>query len=145
MMSVADRFWEKVDRHGPDDCWEWRGPVRGVGYGGFYFNGAAEYAHRFAYQLTHGSPPPDGMDIDHLCRNRLCCNPAHLEAVTHQENIRRGDTLPAMNAAKTHCVNGHPFAGRNLHVLPSGARRCRACNAAASERQRAKRRGTVAA
>jgi hypothetical protein len=70
---------------------------------------------------------PRGMTLDHICRNRDCCNPAHLEPVTVKENILRGDSLSARNARKTHCHRGHPLAGDNLSLPPSGGRKCKAC------------------
>lgn len=86
-------FWESVYRKGRSDteCWPW---LRGTrdGYGMARFDGKQQSAHRVAYQLTHG-PIPDGLVVDHVaargCRMRACCNPAHLEAVTHRENARR--------------------------------------------------------
>lgn len=84
-------------------CWIWRSPASGNGYGAIkVWDGAAtkqRIAHRVAYEAFVG-PIPAGLEIDHLCRNRRCCNPEHLEAVTHAENMRR--------SASTHCQNGHP-------------------------------------
>lgn len=76
----------------------------------------------------HKGPIPEGLVIDHLCRNRGCVNPDHLEAVTQRENILRGEGLAAANARKTHCPKGHPYSGENLYVVPSsGRRQCRIC------------------
>ena len=72
---------------------------------------------------------PDGKELDHLCRNRKCVNPKHLESVTHRENILRGETIMAENARKTHCWRGHPLSGKNLKLKPNGHRQCRACAA----------------
>lgn len=90
-MNATERFQSRVAPHG--DCLVWQGQTAGAGYGVFEFGGSAQrrnrmYAHRFAYEQAIG-PIPDGLEIDHLCRNKLCVNPAHLEAVTHQENQRR--------------------------------------------------------
>jgi len=83
-------------------------------------------AHRAVYQLLVG-PIPLGLQIDHLCRNRVCVNPAHLEAVTQRENIRRSDP-GKHHRNKTHCPHRHPYSGRNLIVRKrTGARRCREC------------------
>lgn len=115
-------------------CWNWSGHPRDGGYSGFYIThrGAlTRYAHRYAYEALVG-PIPDGMVIDHLCRNRQCVNPAHLEPVTHKTNLMRGHgTLARINAQKTHCNYGHELSGENLrleHRAAGGvARICREC------------------
>jgi hypothetical protein len=84
----APRFWAAVDRIGPGDCWLWKGCRNSSGYGFVHFKGKSQGAHRVAYELTHGAIP-EGAELDHLCRNRPCCNPAHLEPITHDENMRR--------------------------------------------------------
>jgi hypothetical protein len=98
-------------------------------YGGFWLEGRTVRAHRYAYVLAYG-PVPDGMVVDHVkangCTNTLCVAPLHLEAVTDEENIRRGDTA-AHFKARTHCPQGHPYAGENLIVKKSGHRVCREC------------------
>jgi len=88
MEARAARFWPLVERGGPDECWPWRGFRNQYGYGRFRVHYRRVVAHRVAYELTKG-PIPAGLTIDHLCRNRLCVNPAHLEAVTLGTNIRR--------------------------------------------------------
>lgn len=110
----------------PEECWPWRGRPKPEGYGQLRYCGRTQNAHRVAYRLHHGSIP-EGLTIDHLCRNRLCCNPAHLEAVTMGENVRRGRAPPARNHRKTHCKRGHPLRGKNLYVNPRGSRICRKC------------------
>lgn len=95
--------------------------------------------HRAAYELANG-PIPDGMQIDHLCRNRLCCNPDHLEAVTREENIARGNAPHMVNARKTHCKYGHEFSPENTLVTKRGSRSCRQCAAASSAAKRAQTR-----
>jgi len=128
-------FWEKVDRRGDTECWEWRGASnRGYGY---LYTGWAEradgtrhdrftQAHRFSYELMVGPIPP-GLVIDHLCLNKGCVNPAHLEPVTIAENTTRGAV------SRTHCRRGHPFA---LHTMydRTGYRRCRVCRNASKRR-----------
>lgn len=117
-----------------DGCWEWLGATRG-GYGrirvGSRTNGTRTSAstHRLTYQHYVG-PIPEGMQLDHLCRNRACCNPAHLEPVTQSENIQRGDGPTAHNTRKTHCPAGHEYDGTNLYIRPDGGRGCRACKTA---------------
>ena len=106
----------------PGSCINWSGPRSSEGYGKY----GSRYAHRVAWSKVHG-PIPTGMQIDHLCRNRLCVNIDHLEAVSHAENILRGSGFSARNARKTHCVRGHEFTPENTMVRPSGARTCRAC------------------
>ena len=91
--------------------------------------------HRAIYEKFVG-PIPDGLTIDHLCRNRLCVNPAHLEPVTLAANVLRGESLPAKNARKTHCPKGHPYDETNTHITKQGWRICKACN---RERQRSPR------
>ena len=110
-----------------DGCWLWTGHLNNKGYGKFSEDWRIKvYAHRWAYQRFVG-PIPDGLQIDHLCRNRACVNPAHLEAVTPRVNQRRS---PLCRAHKTHCVNGHPFDEVNTYVRSDGSRQCRTCRRA---------------
>lgn len=95
--------------------------------------------HRTSYEVFRG-PIPVGLVIDHLCRNRLCCNPDHLEAVTFRENIRRGESVMAQKARATHCLKGHPLSGDNVYILPkNNTRRCRKCNREFNRKRRARR------
>ena len=80
-----DRFWSKVKKAGPDDCWEWQAATTG-GYGRFMFNGKPHIASRFAFELTHGDIP-HGQVVRHTCDNPKCCNPAHLVLGTQKENL----------------------------------------------------------
>ena len=103
-------------------CWQWQGGKRRE-YG--HVDGAGP-VHRLVYELMV-RPIPDGKQIDHLCRMTLCVNPIHLEPVTQRENILRGRSFSAINAAKTECPKGHPFRGSNLKVRSDGSRRCLTC------------------
>lgn len=119
-------------------CWNWNG-VTPRGYGYIMRDGVRHQAHRYMYERAVG-PVPEGLQLDHLCRNRSCVNPAHLEPVTCRENLMRGDTLAAQNAAKTHCAHGHPLSGENLYIEPKGSRVCRTCSRESARRWREKKR-----
>lgn len=124
-----DRFWAFVEK--TPTCWLWTGAATN-GYGRFQLaRGRTVFAHRFAYE-TEVKPIPQGLTIDHLCRVPLCVRPEHLEPVTIRENVLRGETVTAANAAKTACPQGHPFDAVNTYPRPDGARGCRECMRAAS-------------
>lgn len=108
-------------------CLLWTGPKDRKGYGRLYHAGAQHHAYRLAFELAKG-PIPHGMVIDHLCRRPACCNPEHLECVTRAENVLRGASFAAINAAKDSCIHGHPFDEANTYRRPSGHRDCRACS-----------------
>lgn len=111
----------------PSDCWTWTMSLN-VGYGRATFQGIAQSAHRFSYE-TYVGPIPDGLVIDHLCRNTACVNPDHLEPVTDAVNIARGESPSAASRRDEVCARqGHAMSGPNLYVSPRGKRVCRECN-----------------
>lgn len=122
---LIEKLWAKaaLPTH-PDGCVEWTGAMHSEGYG---MIGSRGYAHRVAYELLVGEIPK-GFQIDHLCRNRACMNPNHLEAVTQQVNLRRGNGASAINARKTHCKWGHEYTEENTYRRPDGkGKMCRTC------------------
>lgn len=128
---IESRIFVRLDT----GCWEWLGRIMPNGYGmlgiGQRSKGEKKtvYSHRLSYEVFIG-PIPDGMDLDHLCRNRCCCNPAHLEPVTRSENSRRGMgavMLGLLNSTKTHCAHGHEYSPANTIYRKGGGRSCRIC------------------
>lgn len=108
-------------------CWQWQGAKNSHGYGEITINKAGLASHRVSYEYLVGEIS-DGMTIDHLCRNRACVNPEHMEAVSIRENILRGVSPSAINARKTHCLKGHKLEGDNLYLRKTKfERRCREC------------------
>lgn len=122
--DIWDRVLDKVDKS--DDCWVYAGPLTPGGYGSHKYAGIYYSTHRVAYQALVGDIPK-GLELDHLCRVRNCCNPDHLEAVTHAENVLRGESLFADRKRQTHCVHGHEFTEENTRVRPNGTRECWSC------------------
>ncbi len=119
--SAEERFWARVNK--TDSCWLWAAHINNSGYG---WTGKA-LAHRKAYELTNGAIP-DGMDLDHLCRVRSCCNPGHLEPVSHRKNVLRGMAPGSITFRTNICKRGHALTGANVYVVPkTGHRRCLAC------------------
>lgn len=113
------RFEDQFKVGSPDDCWPWTGYLTRQGY--CHFGGRPAY--RVAYERAVGSVPV-GLTLDHLCRNRSCVNPSHLEPVTHQENMRRG---MAYAPKRSDCRNGHPRTAENTRINRNGSRVCRVC------------------
>lgn len=126
--ATAERLWSRINKDAPDGCWLWTGGLSVAGYGRIRINTVLHYTHRLVYELLAG-PIPEGLEIDHLCRVRACCNPAHLEPVTHAENVRRED------ASVTHCPKGHAYEGHNL-IRDGNSRKCRICVYARHKRWR---------
>lgn len=125
------RFFGRIVRS-PSGCWEWRGDHDSSGYGRTYYRGTQTATHRIMAAWVFG-PIPTGFEknIDHLCRNRICCNPSHLELVDWGENVRRGFAAGRAhpNRNKTHCPKGHSYSGANLYTRPADPnhRICRQC------------------
>lgn|SRR6185369_250795 len=136
---MEDRLWEKVDRSGGDNsCWPWTGGVVEGNYGYFWADGTMRRAHRVTYELLVG-PIPDGLDLDHLCRNPNCVNPSHLEAVTHRTNVLRGASPFAAKAKQATCAHGHVYTAENTG-LRDGTRFCLTCRREYDRRRRPTRR-----
>lgn len=136
-------------------CWIWKGQIRRDGYGNFRMYGKTFKAHRASY-ILHVGEIPAGLEIDHLCRNRTCVNPKHLEPVTKMVNFLRGESPPLINIFKTHCPKGHPYDAANTYIYPvrtrrrgnhsrkaNGGRYCRACNRQRVAEYQARKRGAA--
>lgn len=147
------RFWAKVNKDGPipaadtlaaglGPCWLWTASQHGKGYGSVFHHGRLLSAHRASFEI-HGGVLILGMELDHLCKVRLCVNPDHLEQVTHAENVRRGDT-GLFQRSKTHCPQQHPYDEENTYFFttPRGyvGRSCRACKREKIRARRAARK-----
>ena len=132
MTDTIVRIRAKTVSMEPGACWVFASAPPG-GYGRVGLNGRTYLVHRLAYSLLVG-PIPEDLDLDHLCRNRSCWNPEHLEPVTRAENLRRGHGVAVAiqrradaNRGKTHCDHGHPFTAKNTRIRANGSRACRAC------------------
>lgn len=133
--DLSARFWAKVDK--TSTCWNWTASLRSKNspYGNFKVLGKTKLAHRISYELLVGTIP-EGLTIDHTCKNTKCVNPSHMELVTLSENVRRAEvwknTNPGqVNRDKSYCPKGHPYDSINTYTTPSGKRDCKECRRAA--------------
>jgi hypothetical protein len=140
----VQRFINRIDK--TETCWNWKGASNGSGYGEFHFQNQSKRAHRVSYEYFNDKKIPWGMVVDHLCFNRKCVNPSHLEVITSGENALRGDGIGAKGFRQTHCKRGHPFSRENTWIRTARNmrkwRKCLSCARATQtayrERQRAK-------
>lgn len=141
IAQIFTRIHINHDRlHNGHPCWEWTGGLHPNGYGAINYKGRTSTVHRVLYAWLVGPVPKKGLrpsrNLDHLCRNRRCANPLHLELVSHAENVRRGQSLPAENAQKTHCKRGHPFSPTNTRYSTRRGRTLRSCKRCDLDRKR---------
>lgn len=123
------KFQKKIELDLLSGCWEWTDHLDKDGYGRLRVGDKRFFIHRLSYEHWNGSISK-GLTIDHLCRNRKCANPEHLEAVTIQENLRRGFRPSGKyhyHTQQTECINGHPFNDENTYIRPNGHRDCKIC------------------
>jgi len=124
--ALPDRIRDRINVIPETECWDWVGTISRIGYGHVWFEGKTWLAHRVVFTLLRGAIP-HGLTLDHLCRNRCCVNPDHLQPVTLRENVLRGTSPAAQKAKQTHCKRGHPLTEGNL-VRDKYARRCKLCH-----------------
>jgi hypothetical protein len=121
------KIWSRIYIIPQTNCWLWTGPINRDGYGSVHFNQKQQQIHRVFYETFKG-PILKGTEIDHLCRVRNCCNPDHLETVSHQKNVDRSNGRKG-SLKRTHCINGHPYTPENTYRSPQGVRACKICRA----------------
>jgi len=128
LSKLPLRLQDKIFIEPNSGCWLWMGGWTSNGYGMFRDLELKHNVsiHRFVFEFF-GGIIPKGLQLDHGCRTRCCCNPLHLEAVTGRINVLRGNTVPGRNIKKTHCIHGHPFDEENTYNRPDGGRYCKAC------------------
>lgn len=133
---LREFVWDRILPEPNTGCWLWVGFIseQGYGRGPQVAGGRLVMAHRMTYETQHG-PLAKGLELDHLCRVRSCCNPEHLEAVTHEENVLRGDSFSAKNAELTHCKRGHEYVEGSYYIIKptkrnrtKNGRHCKTCH-----------------
>ena len=146
LTTLKERFFSKVDKQpGEDGCWVWTADLDVGGYGRFWWDAdvGVVATHIVCWTLLKGRIPPDAV-LDHLCKNRACCRPEHLQPITQRENTMRGAGITAQNARLQSCRKGHPFTPENTYRPPgTNSRQCRECMRAATRRFHASHPGRV--
>jgi len=135
-IPLKQRFWFYVSK--TENCWNWMGHTDPDGYGTIKMLRHGKYVTKLAHKVSfalHRQKIPRGMQIDHLCHNRRCVRPDHLELVSGRENNSRSNSPSALNAKKTHCIRGHELSGPNCYITRMGHRSCKLCDRAARKKQ----------
>ncbi len=140
MKTAIERFMDKVVIE-PSGCWRWTASAIPAGYSCFYAHGSTHRAHKWGVEYFRHMKVPKGMECDHLCRNRWCVNPNHIEIVTKSVNMRRGRN---QFRERSHCKRGHALVSENIRRMKSGRghtfNACRACIRIAETKRNGKRR-----
>ncbi len=133
-QRLPPRFWAKVLRDENTGCWLWMGGKTRSGYGVVYTgnsraNNSQTTSHRHAYNMLVARIE-DGLDADHQCKVRACCNPDHIRPVTRRQNLDNSNSISTVNRLKEECPAGHRYSADNTYVLPNGWRQCKTCRRA---------------